>query len=240
MRFYGAALALGLLTVVPPRAATEPFVLIEDPKGDAGPPGRGLPAGAEFLDVVEVGLADETATSVKLRIQVAAASGPPPFGEVAVHFRVNGSWWLVGWTTILFPAPPFTYKGGFYCPAEEGGVTDASKCDGFPAVVAGNAYVVTMDRAILRALDAGVVLDRPKAYGDVYNPGVRFDETAVGKAFTFARGNATPPVAAPEAEPSPPTIDATAIDAPAPRGSAPGPGTLVAVLVLAVVAWRRR
>lgn len=240
------ALALGWLIAVPAASAKsseDDGVLIRDPKGDAGPGGVGLPAGSEWLDLVEVSLVEETNASVELKIRVAGVPSEPTAGELGVHFRLGEGWWIVGWTTIAFPAPPFVYRGGFFCPSDAYGNADPNRCDGFDATVAGGAYVVTMNRTTLHALDAGITLERPKAYGDVYNPGIRFDETAVGVSYLFKTGNKTKEVATPDAgatpEPPSPTTSDSDEDPASPRGEAPGFG-LAAVLVAVVAAFVRR
>ena len=86
------------------------------------------------------------------------------------------------------------------------------------------------------------MLEKPKAYGDLYNPGIRFDETTVGGSYTFVTGNVTSPVvnktvpestpsAAQEVESSPREIE--------PRGEASAIG-FVGVLAVGLIFLRRR
>lgn len=198
--------------VVPTVWAQTPVdaVLVRDAKGDTASMGVPVPAGADAYDLIEIVLGWENATAAELHLRVAGVSSEPAAGEIGAHVKINGSFWIVGWTTIAFPVPPFVHRGGFYCPSDAARAVDASKCDGLSARIERDAYVLILDRATLGASAAGLVLEQARGYSDVYNSdgtAIRLDETAPGLPYRFGTGaaaNAT----APKAREDPP-IDAT-------------------------------
>lgn len=193
-----AALLLGLLATAPASvhagSAEDPEVT--DPRGDAGPVPS--PAGFDWADITALWFEEadraEGGGGVRLTIQVAALEHDPP-GEVGAHFRVGDAWWLAGWTTIVFPAPPFSHVGGFYCPADaDGKVPDSSLCGGLEAVagVGGDDRFTALLPSETFGFAPGTAIDEPRGYAvDVVSAqadvqGGWIEVTEKGRSFTLA------------------------------------------------------
>ena len=241
--------ALALLAA-PVQAGSPEDPEVTDPVGDAGPVPS--PAGFEWADITAAWF-EERDAGVRLTIAVAALDHDPP-GEVGVHFRVGGTWWLAGWTTILFPAPPFTYAGGFSCQAEaDGSVPDASTCDSLAATAGGGVFTVDLPPGTF-GLAPGAAIEEPRGYAvDVVSaqPEVQagwIEVTAPGRAFVLpAKTGAEPvdgevPSAAPGLVDDPdPVVEADDADDGMGRGrGTPGPMGWLAGLALLAAAFARR
>jgi hypothetical protein len=147
--------------------------------------------GFEWADITALWFEEADVATVRLAIEVVRLDADPP-GEVGAHFRIGDGWWIAGWTTILFPAPPFTYAGGFYCVADAAGtVPDASLCDSLEATHDAKRFTVALPRALL-GLGPGASIEEPRGYAvDLASaqPGLGqgwIEQTAVGRAFALA------------------------------------------------------
>lgn len=235
-------LLIALVLAFPPAVAgsvNDPE--ITDAQGDAGPVPS--PVGFAWADIVAAWF-DEIPSGVQATIQVVDLTTDPP-GEVGVHFQHKGTWWLAGWTTILFPAPPFSYAGGFYCVADaDGNVPDASLCNGLNATLVENRIEVELPRGIF-GWTPGAVLSSPRGYAvDLISaqPEAQFgpiETTDLGRDFVLAT-LATIPEERPLApeEPDDATTDAPSV--PEAGRDAPGLSGVLLGLVALAFAGRRR
>ncbi len=229
-------------------AAEAPVTLISDASNDASLGGVPAPTALAAWELEEIVLLEESADAFVVMIGTAVVPEEAPPGEFGLHFRVGASRWLVGWTTIVFPAVPPLYRGGFYCQTDEELRPDVSTCSGLVGETTGEGYRIVVNRSLVSATEEGAVLDEPSAYAEVYNSdgiAVRID-TATGDAtYTFTTGipNGTLPVGEPSGPaPSAPSpddalaqVEEESVEA---GGSAPGFGWIL-LLVAAVLAIRR-
>lgn len=193
-RLTHACLALTILalTATTIQAQSDP-PLITDPTGDAGLQGVAAPVLWDLFDIETVHVT-ETADTATIHIETAAPGTEPPAGEIAVHFQANGSWWLMGWSTVTFPAPPFVYQGGFFCPSDPDHGFDAATCGALPATFAPDTLQLTVDREAFGITNQGTTIQTPTAYAVLYdangNP-LPIDETDIGGTYTFQTGDMT-------------------------------------------------
>lgn len=204
-----------------------------DPAGDAtwlqtAP----VPAGAEAWDLVAGRFHDETPHEVTLTIQVVAADGPPPSGEVGVTFLAPDGPRIAGYTVV-----PGVYSGGFLCTSDENGdvrAADGQSCDGIPATFTADEVVVTLNRTALNASRLGDALVAPWGWSEAYasnGDDWRFDRTDVGRDHVFASGVSNETGAPDNTAPADPEVGA----------QTPAPGVLgVLLAVTALAAAKRR
>lgn len=181
----GVACLLSVPFTVAAGTPEDPEIL--DAEGDVKLEGSlPLGTGADWADILALWFeaTDEGETVMAIRL-LDAPEIPPP-GEVAAHIEINGTHYLTGFTTILFPFATPMHQGGFFCLAAADGTVDPADCATLSAVALSSDVLRTPLSVDVFGLRPGDVIETHGAYSGGWYLDLKtvFDDTDRGRPYT--------------------------------------------------------